>query len=274
MGSLREILILWWLVQFSILGHAQAVTPDVPSLAPMLEPVLPGIVSIASHGRTTNEQDPLLADPYVKKFFGLPENADPGEHEFWTAGSGIIADARKGYVLTSRHVVESADDINVVLMDGRRLVATVLGVDESTDLALLQVTADDLTAPALGNSDRLRVGDYVVAVGNPFALGQTVTLGIVSGIRRNGSGMQPSEDYIQTDALINPGNSGGALVNLRGEVIGINNMVFAPSGSSGGIGLAVPINIARGVMRELIRQKNATREFERSTNPQYGLDGK
>ncbi|WP_119269550.1 trypsin-like peptidase domain-containing protein [Taklimakanibacter deserti] len=258
MCGIRAILVLCWFVQLSIVGHAQAVVPDVPSLAPMLERVLPGIVSIASHGRAPNEQDQLLSDPYVRKFFGLPENADPGQHEFWSAGSGVIVDVQEGYVLTSRHVVESADDITVVLMDGHRLAATILGVDDPTDLAVIQVGPNGLVAPTLGDSDRIRVGDYVVAVGNPFALGQTVTLGIVSGLRRHGPGMREYEDYIQTDALINPGNSGGALVNLSGQVIGINNMVFAPSGSSSGIGFAIPINVARDVMRELIRRKKAT----------------
>lgn len=255
MNGRRAIMILWWLVQFTITGYAQAITPDTPSLAPMLEHVLPGIVSIAAHGRVPNDLDPLLSDPYVKKFFGLAEDAEPGEHEFWTAGSGVIVDAAKGYVLTSGHVVENADDVTVVFMDGRRLDATLIGADETTDLALIQIKPGALAAPTLGNSDRLRVGDYVVAIGNPFALAQTVTLGIVSGIRHSGPGIGQLEDYIQTDALINPGNSGGALVNLKGEVVGINSMVFTPSGSSTGIGFAIPINVAREVMRKLIEQK-------------------
>lgn len=257
MRGTRAILVLCWLVQLSIIGNAQAVVPDGPSLAPMLQHVLPGIVSIAAHGRAPNEQDPLLSDPYVRKFFGLPEDADPGQHEFWSAGSGVVIDIQEGYVLTSQHVIDGADDITVVLMDGRRLAATIVGADASTDLALVQVGSGGLVAPALGDSDRLRVGDYVVAVGNPFALGQTVTLGIISGLRRHGPGMSEYEDYIQTDALINPGNSGGALVNLSGEVIGINNMVFAPSGTTSGIGFAIPINVARDVMREFIGRKKA-----------------
>jgi serine protease Do/serine protease DegQ len=261
MRTIRLAVMLLFFAQQAVTGLAQAPVPDVPSLAPMLERVLPGIVSIAAHGQATNEPDPLLSDPYVRKFFGLPDDADPGQHEFWTAGSGVVVDAREGYVLTSRHVVEDADDITVVLFDGRRLAATIVGVDGSTDLALIQIEPDRLVAPVLGDSDRLRVGDYVVAVGNPFALGQTVTLGIVSALRRGDPGGEQYDNYIQTDALINPGNSGGALVDLRGEVIGINNMVFAPSGSSSGISFAVPINVAREIMRQLIRQKKAASDL-------------
>ena len=263
--AIRLILALLFSAQLGVTGFAQAPVPtDMPSLAPMLERVLPGIVSIAAHGRAPDEQDPLLSDPYIRKFFGLPEDAKPGEHEFWTAGSGVIVNAHEGYVLTSRHVVENADDLTVVLLDGRRLTATVFGVDAATDLALIQIEPNGLVAPLLGDSDRLKVGDYVVAVGNPFALGQTVTLGIVSALRRQGSGTERSEDLIQTDASINPGNSGGALVNLRGEVVGINSIIFAPSGSNSSIGFAIPINVANDVMRELIRQKKAPNDEQGS----------
>lgn len=238
-------------------GSATARSPTpggAPSLAPMLDRVLPGIVSIAVHGQAADEPDPLLSDPYVRKFFGLPGELKPGKHEVWTAGSGVIVRAQEGFVLTSQHVVENADDITVVLADGRRLPATVLGSDSSSDLAVIKIEAKGLTSATLGNSDHLKVGDYVVAVGNPFALGQTVTMGIVSALHKNGLQSQRSEDLIQTDASINPGNSGGALVNLNGEVVGINSMVFAPSGANSGISFAIPINTAREVIRELVKQ--------------------
>ncbi|QIG48923.1 trypsin-like serine protease [Nordella sp. HKS 07] len=254
MSGFRFLLIL--VLSAQLTGTSFAQTPDqrTPSLAPILEKVLPAIVSIAAHGRAPDEQDPLLSDPHVRKFFGLPEDASPGDHEFWTAGSGVITEAHEGLVLTSRHVVDEADDITVVLADGRRLPAAVVGADETTDLALVRVVPENLVEPIFGDSDKLRVGDYVVAVGNPFALGQTVTLGIVSALRRN----PPDEDLIQTDASINPGNSGGALVNLKGEIVGINSMIFAPLGTNSGIGFAVPINTARSVVREIIKQDKAS----------------
>jgi len=228
-----------------------AAADEVPSLAPMLEKVLPSVVSIAVHGRMPAEQNPLLSDPFFRRFFGLPEQ-QPREREFQAAGSGVIVDPARGYVITNNHVVEKADEITVVLSDGRRLQAKKVGLDAPTDVAVIQIPADGLAGLPFGDSDRLRVGDYVVAVGNPFGLEQTVTSGIVSALGRSGLGIEGYESFIQTDASINPGNSGGALVNLRGELVGINSAIIGPSGGNVGIGFAIPINMARRVMEQLI----------------------
>jgi Do/DeqQ family serine protease len=236
-------------------GAEIAVPPtgsEMPSLAPMLEKVIPGVVSIAVHGKISVENNPLLSDPFFRRFFGLPEGRQPQEQEFRAAGSGVVVDSARGYIMTNNHVVEKADDISVALSDGRRLKARKIGADAPTDLAVVQVEPERLTGLPLGDSDKLRVGDYVVAVGNPFGLGQTATMGIVSALGRTGLGIEGYEDFIQTDASINPGNSGGPLVNLRGEVVGINSAIIAPSGGNVGIGFAIPINMARAVMEELI----------------------
>ena len=233
-------------------------TPDVatqgelPSLAPMLDKVLPGVVSVAVRGHMPAQQNPLLADPFFRRFFGIPEQAQPKEREFRAAGSGVIVDPARGYIITNNHVVERADEINVTLSDGRRLEAKKVGTDPATDVAVIQIPADGLHGLTLGDSDKLRVGDYVVAVGNPFGLEQTVTSGIVSALGRSGLGIEGYENFIQTDASINPGNSGGALVNLRGELIGINSAILGPSGGNIGIGFAIPINMARTVMEQLV----------------------
>jgi serine protease DegQ len=168
------------------------------------------------------------------------------------AGSGVIVDARAGYVMTNGHVVEHADAIVVTLKDNRRFNAKLVGVDSGTDIALLKINGGNLTALAIGDSDRLQVGDYVLAIGNPFGLGQTVTSGIVSALGRSGLGIENYENFIQTDASINPGNSGGALINLRGELVGIATAILAPSGGNVGIGFAVPINMAKEVMQQLV----------------------
>ena len=177
----------------------------------------------------------------------------PVERETQAMGSGVIVDAGRGYVLTNAHVVENATNIEVTTKDNRRLKARLVGRDAETDIAVLQVSADNLTAVAMGDSDRLQVGDFVLAVGNPFGLGQTVTSGIVSALGRSGLGIEGYEDFIQTDASINPGNSGGALVDLQGRLVGINTAILAPGGGNIGIGFAVPINMARQVMDQLIR---------------------
>ncbi len=222
----------------------------MPTLAPLLKKVTPGVVNIAVKGHVQVQQNPLLTDPFFRRFFDLPDL--PRQREFQSVGSGVIVDAAKGYVLTNHHVIENADEITVTLKDRRRLKAKLIGSDKATDIALLQVEAENLTAVPLGDSDKLEVGDFVVAIGNPFGLGQTVTSGIVSALGRSGINLEGYEDFIQTDASINPGNSGGALVNLKGELVGINTAIIAPSGGNVGIGFAVPTNMARAVMEQLL----------------------
>ncbi|HSV29770.1 MAG TPA: trypsin-like peptidase domain-containing protein, partial [Candidatus Omnitrophota bacterium] len=190
-------------------------------------------------------------------FFNLPQNIPPRDTR--SAGSGVIVDAQRGLVLTNNHVVEEADIIEVVLKDNRTYRAKLVGRDPLTDIAVLRIDAPDLVDVPLGNSDQLNVGDFVLAVGNPFGLGQTVTSGIVSALGRSGLGIEGYEDFIQTDASINPGNSGGALVNFRGELIGINTAILAPGGGNIGIGFAVPINMARAVMTQLVEHGEVLR---------------
>jgi Do/DeqQ family serine protease len=218
-------------------------------MAPLLEQVTPGVVNIAVRARIARRANPLLDDPFFRRFFDLPPV--PPRQDVLSAGSGVIVDAGRGYVLTNSHVVANAQEIRVTLKDRRTYPARLVGADPETDIALLQIDAPDLAAVALGNSDRLEVGDLVVAIGNPFGLGQTVTSGIVSALGRGGLGIEGYEDFIQTDASINPGNSGGALVNSRGELVGINTAILGPTGGNIGIGFAVPVNMARAVMTQL-----------------------
>src|SRR4051812_35563324 len=224
----------------------------VPSLAPMLAKVTPGVVNIAVKGKV-REENPLLQDPFFRRFFNLPQRQQPEERETQSTGSGVIVDAANGYVLTNGHVVENATRIEVTTKENRRFTAKLVGRDAETDVAVLQIPTENLTAVPVGDSDRLQVGDFVLAVGNPFGLGQTVTSGIVSALGRSGLGIEGYEDFIQTDASINPGNSGGPLVNLYGQVVGINTAILAPGGGNIGIGFAVPINMARRVMDQIIR---------------------
>ncbi|HTV90328.1 MAG TPA: Do family serine endopeptidase [Stellaceae bacterium] len=230
----------------------EATGAAVPTLAPMLARITPGVVNIAVRSRV-REQNPLLQDPFFRRFFNLPQGQQSQERETEATGSGVIVDATHGYVLTNGHVVENATRIDVTTKDNRRFEARLVGRDDETDIAVLQIPADHLTAVPMGNSDKLQVGDFVLAIGNPFGLGQTVTSGIVSALGRSGLGIEGYEDFIQTDASINPGNSGGPLVNLQGQCVGINTAILAPGGGNIGIGFAVPINMARRVMEQLIR---------------------
>jgi Do/DeqQ family serine protease len=221
----------------------------LPTLAPILEKVTPAVVNIAVLQRSPEEQNPLLRDPFFRRFFGIPPDAQPQI----AAGSGVIVDAKNGYVMTNAHVVKDAREMLVTLRDNRRLPAKLVGADPGTDIALLRVEPKNLVDVKLGDSDALQVGDFVIAIGNPFGLGQTATSGIVSALGRSGLSMEGYEHFIQTDASINPGNSGGALVNLKGELVGINTAIIGPAGGNVGIGFAVPVVMARAVMDQLIR---------------------
>ncbi len=231
----------------------------LPSLAPMLERVTPAVVNIATEGRIRQNMNPLFADPFFRRFFNVPEQ--PIERKTSSLGSGVIVDAKRGLVLTNNHVIANAEQITVTLRDGRSLEAEVVGTDPETDVAVIKVPAENLTAIATTNSDDINVGDFVVAIGNPFGLGQTVTSGIVSALSRSGLGIEGYEDFIQTDASINPGNSGGALVNLRGELVGINTAIFSQSGGNIGIGFAIPINMAMSIMDQLLETGEVKRAF-------------
>ena len=229
---------------------------QLPSLAPMLEKVTPAVVNISTKTRV-QVRDPFFDDPMFRQFFGL--QGVPRERVSQSLGSGVIVDAAKGYVLTNNHVVGGADDITVTLQDGRDFKGKLIGTDPDTDVAVVQIQATGLQALPIADSSKLRVGDFVVAVGDPFGLGQTVTSGIVSALGRSGLGGTGYQNFIQTDASINPGNSGGALVNLRGELVGINTMIFSPSGGNVGIGFAIPTNLSRDVMQQLIAHGKVSR---------------
>ena len=241
---------------YAALPAPVAEAAPIPSLAPMVKRVSPAVVNIATRGTIKEEpgqRNPLLDDPFFRRFFDAPPDSRPRERQFQSAGSGVIVDSKNGYIITNHHVVENASEITITLLDNRTFSAKVIGSDEGADIAVLQAKQPNLIAMALGDSTRLEVGDYVVAVGNPFGLQHTVTAGIVSALGRSGINPDGYEDFIQTDASINPGNSGGALVNLRGELVGINSAILSRSGGNIGIGFAIPVNMVKGVMDQLIK---------------------
>ena len=222
----------------------------LPSLAPMLKRTTPGVVNIATTGTVRIQENPLFNDPFFRHFFEQPSR--PLERKTQSLGSGVIVNAQKGYIITNNHVIDKADVIKVTLRNGESYEAKLIGTDPDSDVAIIQIKAKNLTAIPFANSEKLQVGDFAIAIGNPFGLGQTVTSGIISAIERSGLGIEGYENFIQTDASINPGNSGGALVNLRGELIGINTAIFSKSGGSQGIGFAIPTNMANSIMQQLI----------------------
>jgi len=242
------------------IASAQAALPaqvgetPVPSLAPMIKKVSPTVVNIATRGTVTDrgQPNPLLDDPFFRRFF--PDQG-PRERQFQSAGSGVVVDAKNGYIITNAHVVENASEITITTQDNHNFTAKVVGADAGSDVAVLKLNEKAAVLPSisLGDSSKVEVGDFVVAIGNPFGLQHTVTSGIVSALGRSGINPDGLEDFIQTDASINPGNSGGALVNLRGELVGINSAILSRSGGNIGIGFAIPVNMVKSVMDQLIQ---------------------
>lgn len=225
---------------------------ELPSLAPMVDKVVPAVVNIATRGHIDAQKHPMANDPLFQYFFRGMEPQQQ-RRETRSLGSGVVIDASEGYIVTNHHVVEGADEIAITLHNGKQYDARVVGSDPEADIAVLKVDGKDLTALPFADSENLRVGDFVVAVGNPFGLGQTVTSGIVSALGRTGLGIEGYENFIQTDASINPGNSGGALVNLKGELVGMNTAIIAAGGAGNvGIGFAIPINMVRQIVDQLI----------------------
>ena len=225
----------------------------LPSLAPIVKQVSPAVVNIRV-SQTVQSRSPFGNDPF-RRFFGLPDAPGGMPRQVASAGSGVIVDAKNGYILTNHHVVENADEIQVGLISDKILEAEIVGSDSATDIALIKVDPEDLEGLAeinIGDSDIIEVGDFVIAIGNPFGLGHTVTSGIISALGRTGINRNGYEDFIQTDASINPGNSGGALVNMRGELVGINSAIISGSGGNVGIGFAVPSSIAGSIMRQIL----------------------
>ncbi len=254
-----------FLAALHLLFFAQTVQPalpipsnggELPSLAPMLQEVLPAVVNISTRSKVRTTVNPLMQDPFFRRFFNLPrQQPRPGS----SLGSGVIVDAKNGYVITNHHVIDQADKIIITTKDGRELDAELVGSDTASDVAVVKVDSDHLSEISLGISEELRVGDFVVAIGNPFGLNHTVTSGIVSALGRSGLGIEGYEDFIQTDASINPGNSGGALVNLRGELIGINTAILSRGGGSVGIGLSIPVDMVKSLMGQLLEHGEVKR---------------
>lgn len=224
----------------------------VPTIAPLLKQVSPAVVNISTVGMQT-VQNPLLNDPVFRHFFQLPPGAETQKRRTQSAGSGVIIDAANGTVLTNHHVIDGANEISVGLQDGRTLKAKLIGSDPEVDIAVLKIDPVKLTALKLSDLSNTEVGDFVIAIGNPFGLGQTVTTGVVSALGRKGLGIEGYENFIQTDASINPGNSGGALVNFKGELIGINTAIIAPGGGNVGIGFAIPVSMAKNSADQILK---------------------
>lgn len=254
--------------------HSQG---QVPTLADILEETSSAVVNIAAGAKSELNRSDNYRDPFKDPFFNDPmfrhffrdfpfehrefqdNRRQPKQQEAQSIGSGVIVNAEKGYILTNHHVIRNADKIFVLLKDKRKLDAEVIGSDPETDIAVLKVKAKNLTALPLGNSDKTRVGDYVAAIGNPFGLSHTVTSGIVSALGRSGLGIEGYEDFIQTDASINPGNSGGALMTFDGKLIGINTAIYSRNGGNLGIGFAIPVNMAKSVMEQIIQHGEVKR---------------
>ena len=246
----------------SFSNQSNLFSAGVPSLAPMLEDVTPAVVNIYTISET-EEKTQQIDDPFLRKFFNIPGQQKSKKKNRAGLGSGVIINSKKGYIITNNHVIARAKDIKVKLQDGREFKATLVGSDPASDVAVIKISPDKLHAIKFSDSDKLRVGDFVVAIGNPFGIGQTVTSGIVSALGRSGLGIEAYENFIQTDASINPGNSGGALVNLKGELIGINTAIIGSRGGSGsvGIGLAIPVNMALDITNQLIEYGKVRRGY-------------
>ena len=266
MKTLLRSSVMMLLMCYLAVGYAAIPTHDssgqpLPSLAPMLKQVSSAVVNIATYS-TQQTYNPLMNDPFFRFFFNVPggqQFKQEPQRQQQSAGSGVIVDAKEGIVITNYHVIKGADEVHVSLVDGRNFKAKIVGSDSELDIAILKIKADKLTEINLADSSKLEVGDFVVAIGNPFALGQTVTTGVVSALGRTGLGIEGYENFIQTDASINPGNSGGALVNLRGELIGINTAIIAPSGGNVGIGFAIPVNMANASMEQILKHGEVKR---------------
>ena len=246
----------------SQLSSANLTSGALPSLAPMLKDVNPAVVNISTYSKKQKNINPLLNDPFFRRFFNIPEHRNQREAPQMrqqSAGSGVIVDAEKGIIITNHHVIKEAEEVRIALNDGRSFEAEVVGSDPELDISIVKIEAKNLSELNLANSSDLEVGDFVVAIGNPFGLGQTVTTGIVSALGRTGLGIEGYENFIQTDASINPGNSGGALVNLKGELVGINTAIIAPSGGNVGIGFAIPINMASASMMQILEHGEVKR---------------
>jgi len=237
----------------------------LPSLSSMLKKVNPAVVNISTFATQQAVNNPLLNDPFFRHFFQTPNQQQQQQRKYrpkkrqQSAGSGVIVDKENGIVITNHHVINNADEVHVALIDGRSFLAEVIGHDSELDIAVLKIKAKNLQQVHLADSDQLEVGDFAVAIGNPFGLGQTVTTGIVSALGRTGLGIEGYENFIQTDASINPGNSGGALVNLNGHLIGINTAIIAPAGGNVGIGFAIPINMVKSSMGQILKHGEVKR---------------